>query len=225
MGTIIQDNGQDEEPPAIKEARQKKRRTTIKKSTKGKSKTATDIAMQRVMRYRKQTKKQAKLREEERKRNARTVIVVGGRRGRTRRMRNKGTRDMNDDSSVDWVKFNASIANKGQEEKTEYFKNRMKNVSGKVVYGKFWMNGCGFCNDIQPTWKGVVNNFRQDHTYVNVDIINENAAAGVEALRQTTGVTVSADGYPTLYKIKNNRVDYYSGDRSYPSIVSWLSTK
>lgn len=210
MGTIIQ----DEWPPA----KQKKRRSIVKNLTNDKSKTATEISMQRVMRYRKQTRKRTQLDDVKRKMNARPVIVVRGGKHLSRGM--KYTRNS---SPIEWDKFNMGLVNKSEDEKIEQFKKKIGNVDNKVVYGKFWMNGCTFCDNIKQTWGDVVNDFRGKRKYVNVDIISENATAGVEALRQKTKVTVSANGYPTLYKIINDRVDYYSGDRSYSSIVSWLT--
>jgi len=124
---------------------------------------------------------------------------------------------------VNWEWFNHHIMKKSLYQKILLFKKNIGVVRNKIIYGKFWMNGCGYCEQIKDIWKKVVKTLNSDHKYVNVDIISENVRAGADALNQLTGASVEANGYPTLYKIVNNTVEYYTGERTYENIVNWLS--
>lgn len=126
---------------------------------------------------------------------------------------------------VDWENVNEEISGLDEHDKVEKFKEKIGNVKNKIVYGKFWMTGCGHCIDVHPIWEKVVDSLKRNDRYVNVDIRSDNVESGAEALKIITNATVHADGYPTFYKIINGQVYYYKGDRTVASMKNWLSPK
>jgi thiol-disulfide isomerase/thioredoxin len=157
------------------------------------------------------------------------VQMNGGKRHRRRTLKNKmfRTKSLNDlhnkPSIVNWETVNDEISTLGEDHlKVKKFKKNIGDVTHKIVYGKLWMTGCGYCIDVHPIWEKVVESLTGDDRYINVDIRNDNIDSGISALKSGTSATVRADGYPTFYKIVNSKVVYYSGDRTVPSMKNWL---
>lgn len=123
-----------------------------------------------------------------------------------------------------WVIFNENIINDGFNEKVNKFKEKIGNVDGKIVYGKFWMTGCGYCDAVKGTWDLVVGSLKNHSNYVNVDILSDNIEEGKIGLKVKTNLreNIKSDGYPCFYKIVKGNIYYYEGERSVNSMKIWL---
>ena len=140
------------------------------------------------------------------------------------------TKDLNDVSNLEensiWVAINENIAKiDGLDKKVNEFKNKIGNVKGKIVYGKFWMTGCIHCEQVKDTWNEVVRSLENDDKYVNVDILSDNIEEGKKALKEKTRLQedIKSDGFPQFYKIIKGHIYYYSGNRNVVNMKDWLT--
>jgi hypothetical protein len=90
----------------------------------------------------------------------------------------------------------------------------------KTVVGKLYMNGCGHCVTLEEPW-----NQMKKKIGGKVEVANDIEAAQTKELNELNkqhGSNVSVQGgYPTIYKIKGKKVEYYNGKRITKELVSW----
>lgn len=102
-----------------------------------------------------------------------------------------------------------------------------------VVVGKIYANWCGHCKELEPEWENVMT--RMD-SYINNNQIKFEEIEQTEEdtklpLLNNTYLNGSAQkvalqaGYPTIFCIKNNAVEYYNGQRNANSIYEWCISK
>jgi len=128
-------------------------------------------------------------------------------------------------TNMNWKEFNESIINDNPSDKKEKILNALNKNDDKVIYGYFWMDGCGHCEVLHPIWSEVVKEMRINHPeYFDTDFRSENAEEAISILNDKFNPSerVSVDGFPTIYSIKNRNLKYYNGERSKDSIVQWL---
>jgi thiol-disulfide isomerase/thioredoxin len=128
---------------------------------------------------------------------------------------------------TDWEKVNEDILNFDSKQKHDVFKDHFNksNVDEKIIYGKFWMEGCGFCIAIKNIWKDLVNEIRNDHPtqLYDADFRQENIDEAKRVLKEITNVKdIPINGYPTIYLIKNEKVYIYDNDRTLKAMKEWI---
>jgi len=112
-------------------------------------------------------------------------------------------------------------------EKYNVFRDKLNkpNLNKKIIYGKFWMEGCGFCIAIKDIWKDLVNELRNDYPsqLYDADFRQENIDEAKNILKEITNVKdISISGYPTIYLIKNEKMYIYENDRTLKSMKEWI---
>jgi thiol-disulfide isomerase/thioredoxin len=131
----------------------------------------------------------------------------------------------------DVVDQTASITLGGRHKKTK------KNV---LHVGKIYADWCGHCQSLQPEWTRMKNDMKMamGRSLKNVHI--EFVEIGDTPKNKAKGLTVEgmitkyngkhlsnsveklkSDGYPTLFKVLNGKLEYYSGNRDAKSIYTW----
>ena len=97
---------------------------------------------------------------------------------------------------------------------------------GKIVYGYFWMEGCGFCTPLHPIWKEIVTEMKTKHPeYFDINFRREHVEEATSVLRDKCNLTenITVDGFPTIFIIRNGNIKYYEGERSKDHIIQWLT--
>ncbi len=97
-------------------------------------------------------------------------------------------------------------------------------MSQEVVVGKLYMNGCGHCESLKEPWSEME---RKIGGKIKVEKIE---SAEIEErlakLNEKHGSDVAVQGgYPTIFKIKNKKVEYYNGERTAPALIKWANGK
>lgn len=98
----------------------------------------------------------------------------------------------------------------------------------KLVYGKFWMNGCGHCIAIAPIWDDVVKYIKMKHgdKTINIDSESNEADKNKNNIMSLTSKTVNVDGFPTIYAVSKNMDTVYYDDakksRTVENIKNWI---
>jgi len=131
-------------------------------------------------------------------------------------------------SEFTWEKINEEIlpfdSNKKYQVLTETFKPK---IDEKIIYGKFWMKGCPYCDEIKEWWDVLVKELKTEYPnqFYNADFRQENVEEAKKLLKEKTGGTddIPVNGYPTIYLIKNGKVNIYEkGGRTQTALKEWI---
>lgn len=90
-------------------------------------------------------------------------------------------------------------------------------------FGYVYSNSCGYCKDFEPIWNELV------PLLTAKNIKHDRFEAGVisdKDIRLKTGGNVATNnGVPNIFKVVNHTVHYYTGERTTPTIMKWLTEK
>ena len=94
----------------------------------------------------------------------------------------------------------------------------------QTVVGKLYMDGCGHCVTLEEPWNQMKKKVG-GKVVVAGDIESAETGKLVE-LNKKYGTDVAMQaGYPTIYKIKGGKVEYYNGERTVQKLVGWALQK
>lgn len=102
--------------------------------------------------------------------------------------------------------------------------------SGKIVFGKIYANWCGHCKTLEPHWeslKGKMEGF-QNVAFEEIESTNQDAELGRinnTYLNGSSNKVALQGGYPTIFCIKKNNVEYYNGQRDTDNMYKWCIMK
>jgi thiol-disulfide isomerase/thioredoxin len=97
------------------------------------------------------------------------------------------------------------------------------------VIGKIYAEWCGHCTALAPKWNKLTKILRKKipkRQLIISNIESENVETGLSTLNQSylsnsdEKVAVQ-DGYPTIFKIVNNKIHYYEGPRELAPMLKW----
>jgi thiol-disulfide isomerase/thioredoxin len=115
-----------------------------------------------------------------------------------------------------------------------------KSTKNVLHVGKIYADWCGHCQSLQPEWARMKNDMKiaMGRSLKNVHI--EFVEIGDTPKNKAKGLTVEGmitkynerhlpksleklkgDGYPTLFKTLNGKLEYYTGNRNASSMYSW----
>jgi len=101
-----------------------------------------------------------------------------------------------------------------------------KNV---FVIGKIYADWCGHCIALAPKWKTLMKILRTKipkRQLIISDIEADNLEGGLSTLNQqflldSHDKVAVQGGYPTIFKIVNNKIHYYEGHRDVAPMLKW----
>jgi len=116
-------------------------------------------------------------------------------------------------------------------------KKSKKNV---LHIGKIYADWCGHCQTLQPEWDRMKNDMKlamgRSLQNIHIEFVEmgdtpKNKAKGLTVEGMITKYNgkhlpnsvekVKSDGYPTLFKVLNGKLEYYSGNRDASSMYTW----
>jgi thiol-disulfide isomerase/thioredoxin len=95
----------------------------------------------------------------------------------------------------------------------------------KIIIGKVYADWCGHCQLLKPEWKKMKNYIRAKkgkHGILFVEIEEKQMDRKLKQLKADYGLEVTANGYPTLFKFENGKVEYYNGNRQSNALSKWV---
>lgn len=105
---------------------------------------------------------------------------------------------------------------------------------GDLVVGKLYANWCGHCQTLAPEWdtmkKSIKSKMKKGgNKYKKIDIVEieeanqekELPAVNEKYLGGSKDKVELQGGYPTIFKIENDRVYYYGGERTASEMEKW----
>jgi thiol-disulfide isomerase/thioredoxin len=112
----------------------------------------------------------------------------------------------------------------GGKRKPRTKKRRTQKNAPKIIVGKIYANWCGHCKALKPEWKKmrkIVKGKSAGKCVQVVDISEDKMDVKLAKLNETHGVQIVANGYPTLFKLVNGKVEYYEGSREALPLAEW----
>ena len=109
----------------------------------------------------------------------------------------------------------------GGRRKMRHTKKHNKNV---IIVGKVYADWCGHCQALKPEWEKMkkhIRNKKGKYHIVYEEIEEKQIGDKLKKLNETQRVNVEANGYPTLFRISNGKVDYYNGNRQSNAMADW----
>jgi thiol-disulfide isomerase/thioredoxin len=91
----------------------------------------------------------------------------------------------------------------------------------KIVIGKVYANWCGHCISLKPEWKKMKTHIQNN--YRGIDFIEAESSQTNKLNMLQHKYNITASGYPTLFKIKEGKVELYNGYRDANSLIEWAS--
>jgi hypothetical protein len=85
-----------------------------------------------------------------------------------------------------------------------------------MILGKITLLGCVHCEDLKTPWDILKNEIKNENKKIKiVEIDAENEEKEISEINKTlNGDELKSEGYPTVFKIVNKKVYYYTGPRS-----------
>ena len=99
-----------------------------------------------------------------------------------------------------------------------------------IIVGKIYAEWCGHCQNLKPIWKNIKSEFNKNYPHVifeeieDVDISKKLPILNEKYLSHSVD-KITADGYPTIFKIQNGGISYYKGEQEQSLIHNWIISK
>jgi thiol-disulfide isomerase/thioredoxin len=101
---------------------------------------------------------------------------------------------------------------------------------GVVTVGLIYANWCGHCQSLKPEWQTMKNSIIKSPSYkggqykfTEIEDSDELKDSKINEINTTLkGGTLSANGYPTIFKISGGKISYYQGNRSANELRKWF---
>lgn len=111
-----------------------------------------------------------------------------------------------------------------QELPAEFGGAKKQSKNKVIVVGKVYANWCGHCKSLKPEWKKMKTRVysKLGKNKVVFEEIEENQmATKLPRLKNNHGVDINVNGFPTVFKVENGKVDYYGGNRNADAMAEW----
>jgi hypothetical protein len=112
---------------------------------------------------------------------------------------------------------------------------KLPNPSTQIIYGRFYMNGCHYCELMEDEWNiflKKMNNYNKlskTHKFINADYEKNEMNNAMTFLKKyiRDGSSINVKSFPTIYKIENGKISYYQDDsnRTCPFLFRWIQNK
>lgn len=108
------------------------------------------------------------------------------------------------------------------------------NDNKPIIIGKIYADWCGHCQMLAPEWETMkkniqnklktVNNIKVEFEEINADKNQDEDIKKIndKYLKGNANAKLSASGYPTIFKIKGGKIEYYEGEREASKMESWF---
>jgi len=115
--------------------------------------------------------------------------------------------------------------------KNNYNNNTKKKYSNPIVtVGLIYANWCGHCQALKPEWKKMKYNIMKTPSYKKgmykfIEIEDSDKMKDQKINNMNSylkGEKLTANGYPTIFKIKGGKLQYYTNDRTAPELQNWF---
>ena len=89
-----------------------------------------------------------------------------------------------------------------------------------IIIGKVYADWCGHCQALKPKWEQLKKILPKGR--VQIVEIEEAETDKRAQFEKTHKKTINVSGYPTIFKIVNGKIEYYSGPREPEDMKRWV---
>lgn len=101
------------------------------------------------------------------------------------------------------------------------------NINKPVTVGLVHANWCGHCQHLMPEWNKMEHNIKNDPKLnTKCDIVkieSENISNELPKYENMINEKIPVDGYPTIFLIKDKKIEKYGGERSAEALGGWVA--
>jgi thiol-disulfide isomerase/thioredoxin len=98
-----------------------------------------------------------------------------------------------------------------------------------IIIGKIYAEWCGHCQNLKPIWENIKMELKPNQYIVFEEIEDVDIPKKLDILNDKylphSADKITADGYPTIFKIQNGGISYYTGNREQSLIHNWIISK
>ena len=89
-----------------------------------------------------------------------------------------------------------------------------------IIVGKVYADWCGHCQTLKPKWEQLKEILPKGRVQtIEIEETETDKRAEFEKKHKKT---INVSGYPTIFKIVNNKIEYYSGPREPEDMKRWV---
>jgi thiol-disulfide isomerase/thioredoxin len=89
-----------------------------------------------------------------------------------------------------------------------------------IIIGKVYADWCGYCQALKPKWEQLKKILPKGR--VQTVEIEETETDKRSQFEKKHKKTINVSGYPTIFKIVNGKIEYYSGPREPEDMKRWV---
>jgi len=95
-------------------------------------------------------------------------------------------------------------------------KKNLHNGEGIVTVGLIYANWCGHCQALKPEWQKMKSNMNKgSYQFHEIEDSDKMKDIKIHKLnKRIRNGKLSANGYPTIFKVKGGNLEYYQGERT-----------
>jgi thiol-disulfide isomerase/thioredoxin len=117
--------------------------------------------------------------------------------------------------------------NSGNKKRRTYRRNKKANKKNTVVVGKIYANWCGHCQNMADDWNALKNDLakRGAFEFSEIEQTHESTllpAVNEKYLKKSPVKVQLQGGYPTVFKIKEGKLSYFEGNRTFEEMRNWF---
>jgi thiol-disulfide isomerase/thioredoxin len=91
-----------------------------------------------------------------------------------------------------------------------------------TIVCKIYANWCGHCQDLKPVWAELKNVLSANKNITMIEIEESEMKEKMGTLKNICKQDINVEGFPTIVKICNKKVEYYQGERSVEGLRAWI---
>ena len=90
---------------------------------------------------------------------------------------------------------------------------------------KLYADWCGHCIRMAPEWERLTSKIEKKQNAPEIVNIESKELYKLDEINNNLNKKVEVQGYPTIAKIKNGKITYYSGPRVTNKMLKWIMPK
>ena len=103
--------------------------------------------------------------------------------------------------------------------------DKQNNQDAKTIVCKIYANWCGHCQTLKPVWAELKNIMSTTKNVTMIEIEESEMKEKMGTLKNICKQDIDVNGFPTIVKICNKKVEYYQGERSVDAMRAWILPK
>ena len=103
-------------------------------------------------------------------------------------------------------------------------RHTVRNSKPAITVGLIYANWCTHCQHLKPEWKKMKKGMRGTNChYLEIEDADHHKDRKIAHVNsRLKGGKLEANGYPTVFKVKGGKLEYYQGERTAQAMQQWF---